>query len=77
MGIGRRFLLIATLILGLVSVAQRAQAATESITSAKTDINIDMEGIGSFTESINYFFDASKHGIYRDIPVVTQLPDKK
>lgn len=76
MGIVRRLTAWSALVLISLFFSQTAQAS-DTIQSLKTTVTIDQAGRATFAETISYLFGASQHGIYRDIPVTSQLPDGK
>lgn len=53
-----------------------APVQAERITDYHTNVTVSADGQASFSEAIKYDFEATRHGIFRDIPVATQLPDK-
>ncbi len=70
----RRLLFVLLLALGLF-LPQLTHA--ESIMSLDVRVDITRQGVANFIESIDYIFTSSRHGIYRDIPFSTQLPNGK
>ncbi len=71
----KRFLAALALSLGLSLLPLGAQA--ESIQSIATDVVINQQGQARFQESISYDLPSGRHGIYRDIPISTQISEGK
>lgn len=51
--------------------------AADAIKSFKTQVEISRAGVATFDETIDYQFDKKSHGIFRSIPIISELPDKK
>lgn len=75
MGVGVRRILFAAAMLVSSLVLLMGTARAESITSSQTSVDVASDGMASFQEKIIYQYTEDKHGIFRDIPYVGQLPD--
>ncbi|MBP9827327.1 DUF2207 domain-containing protein [Candidatus Saccharibacteria bacterium] len=69
-----QLLLLAVFIVLLAPTVARA----ETTKRFNTNIVVELDGSAQVTETIRHDFEGErKHGLYRDIPTVNQLPDKK
>lgn len=75
MGVRTKQLACLGILIGL-SLLLSSAAQAERVVDYQTAVAISVEGQAHFSEAIQYSFDGEHHGIYRDIPVATQLPDK-
>lgn len=64
------FILLVTLVSLMVPRAAHAQDTSEHIETYDSHVVIQKDGTIAVTETIDYFFESAKHGIYRDIPVI-------
>ncbi len=76
----KKLLAILALTLGTVIVAPRATAASEQISSYRSDITVNQDATVDITETIVYDFGSpteARHGIIRTIPAVKTNTDGK
>src|SRR3990167_2461735 len=63
--------------LNKVAHAQSGLSVEESVNSFHSDIVVNGDGTVKVTETIRYYFPFSRHGIFREIPLVKTNQDGK